>query len=248
MKIFLIILAVIVVIIAAVLSLSATFTVVYDKKWSTKIKVLWIERDIELTKILSFVLFPQKKAQEVNHKKSDSKDKPPAETAEPKSEKQESTPENTEKKADNQAENKNYEGSKPPQEKPNYLKSLWDKEGIVGIMLFISNLLQTASSAVRTLIKGFHIYSLYVKIIVGTGDSAHTAIQYGNICKYYYPIKGTVLNGMRVDNYDDLITADFLALSSEYGFQLVGSISVGALVKVLLCAGKTFLVNLIKNK
>ena len=65
MKVFLIIVAVLAVIIIAILSLSATVTLVYDKGWHTKIQILFIEKDIVLSKILSFVLFPEKKAEEV---------------------------------------------------------------------------------------------------------------------------------------------------------------------------------------
>ena len=69
----LIVLAVIVVIIAAVLSVSATFTVTYTDRWQTKISILWIEKEIELTKILDFILFPQNKANQVKAKKEGKK-------------------------------------------------------------------------------------------------------------------------------------------------------------------------------
>ena len=68
MKVFLIIVAVLAVIIIAILSLSATVTLVYDKGWHTKIQILFIEKDIVLSKILSFVLFPEKKAEEEKRK------------------------------------------------------------------------------------------------------------------------------------------------------------------------------------
>ena len=45
MKVFLIIVAVLAVIIIAILSLSATVTLVYDKGWHTKIQILFIEKD-----------------------------------------------------------------------------------------------------------------------------------------------------------------------------------------------------------
>ena len=69
MKVFLIIVAVLAVIIIAILSLSATVTLVYDKGWHTKIQFLFIEKDIVLSKILSFVLFPEKKAEEAAKEK-----------------------------------------------------------------------------------------------------------------------------------------------------------------------------------
>ena len=76
MKVFLIIVAVLVVIIALICSLSATVTLVYDKGWHTKIKVLFIEKDIILSEILNFILFPEKKAKDVaeeNKKKKQEK-------------------------------------------------------------------------------------------------------------------------------------------------------------------------------
>lgn len=252
MKIFLIILAVIVVIIALILSVSATFTIIYDYKWQTKIKVLWIEKDIELTKILSFVLFPEESAKKVKAKQAAKKaEKPPVlskpEIAESKETKiSESEPTNEEKSPESAVKEPAKAATKP--KKTNYFKKLWDDEGIVGIMTFVSNMLQTASSALGTLFRDFHIHSLYVKMIIGGSDAAEIAKSYGVVCKYYYPLKGIILNGMKVDNYDDMITPDFIAPVNEYGLQFIGSISVGVLLKVVLAAGKTFLVNLIKNK
>ena len=89
MKVFLIIVAVLAVIIIAVLSLSATVTLVYDKGWHTKVQILFIEKDIVLSKILSFILFPEKKAEQVV-KESDEKKKSKKDS---KSKKKESTPE-----------------------------------------------------------------------------------------------------------------------------------------------------------
>ena len=48
MKVFLIILAVLFVIFAVILSLSAEFTIVFENGWSTKLRILFIEKDIEL--------------------------------------------------------------------------------------------------------------------------------------------------------------------------------------------------------
>lgn len=280
MKVFLIIVAVLAVLIAIILSISATFTIIYDKKWTTKVKVLWIEKDIELTKILSFVLFPKENAEKVKEQRRVDAANAKAETAEKKM--PEAEPEITDEEKAEQAEKPSQstadititsaeeleksipespsEPAAPPKaeekpkkskpqkkEKPNYIKSLWEKEGIVGIMGLVTNMIETANSAIITLFRGFHIYSLYVKMIIGGGDAADIAQAYGRFCKYYYPLKGIILNGMHVDNYDDLIMPDFIAPGNEYGFQFIGSVSVRLLLKVGLSAGKTFLINLIKK-
>lgn len=255
MKVFLIILAVIVVLFAIIFSISAEFTIIFDKGWTTRIRVLFIEKDIELSKLLSFIIAPEKAAAQVAEERREEKENKEQTQAEEKKKKSSSKAKNTQAtaettvNADGNDENKNNtEESKPAEKKPNFIKKIIEDDGIVGLMLLVSNLLQTAGSAINTLIKGLHIYSLYVKMIIGGGDASDIAQKYGSICGMYYPIKGFILNGMKVDQYDDFIQPDFIAPSSEYEFQFIGSISVGLLVKVLLKAGKVFVINLIKNK
>lgn len=239
MKIFLIVLAVIVVIFAIILSLSAEVTVVFDNGWHTKVKVLFIEKDLQLSKVLSFLVAPEKAAQEVS--------------AEHKEEKENKNKKDKQKKAEQTQKPQSpqgEQGSGTPQNPPkkNFIAKIFDDDGIVGIMLFVSNLLQTANSAVTTLIKGLHIYSLYVKMIIGGGEAGDIGQKYGAICGIYYPIKGFILNGMKVDQYDDYIVPDFIAPASEYEFQFIGSINVALILKVGLKAGAVFVTNLIKNK
>lgn len=248
MKVFLIIVAVLVVIIALICSLSATVTLVYDKGWHTKIKVLFIEKDIILSEILNFILFPEKKAKDVaeeNKKKKQEK----KEIAEEQKADTEAKKTETVQPSDENISEENKPAENPTaKKKSNPIKKMWDEEGIVGILSFVSNLLETANSAISTLIRGLHIYSLYVMILVGGGDADMIARSYGTLCKYYYPIKGMILSTMKVDNYDDYIQPDFIADRTEVEFQLIGSISVGLLLKVALKAGFVFLKNLIKNK
>ena len=229
MKVFLIILAVLFVIFAVILSLSAEFTIVFENGWSSKLRILFIEKDIELSRILSFILFPEKAAADAKEEHKDDKSVQEASHKEVKSE-------------------TDAAQEKVKKEKKNYIKKIYDDEGVVGIMLLVSNLIQTAGSAISTLIKGLHIYSLYVKMIIGGGDAADIGEKYGEICGVYYPIKGFILNSMKVDLYDDYVQPDFIAPSSEYEFQLIASMNVALLLRILLKAGRVFLVNLIKNK
>lgn len=263
MKVFLIIVAVLAVIIALILSLSATVTLVYDKGWHTKVKVLFIEKDIILSEILSFILFPEKKAKDVSDKKKKEKQDKKAEKEQKAKEPvkaetvtvidEEDGPTAVFVAEEAKSDDEKVQKEEPAQEKTkpkksNPIKKIWEEDGIVGILSFVSNLLETANSAVVTLIRGLHIYSLYVMILVGGPDADMIARSYGTLCKYYYPVKGMILNGMKVDNYDDYIQPDFIADKTEVEFQLIGSISVGLLLKVALKAGFVFLKNLIKNK
>ncbi|WP_177921391.1 hypothetical protein [uncultured Eubacterium sp.] len=255
MKVFLIVLAVIVLLIVFILSLSAEATVVYDGGWKTTVQVLFIKKDVELSKILNFVLFPDKAGKAAAEKSNKKKNKPPKKKD---SLSTESTP-----KADNKAEkcddeiiveadiknnNDNSNNAESQQKSPNMITKIIDEDGIVGIMTLVSNLIETLNTAVTTLFKGLHIYSLYVSILVGGADAAEIATAYGKICGVYYPVKGMILNGMKVDRYDDYIQPDFIAERNEYEFQLIASMSVGLVLKIGIKAGFTFLLNLIKNK
>lgn len=255
MKVFLIVLAVIVLLIVFILSLSAEATVVYDGGWKTTVQVLFIKKDIELSKILNFVLFPDKAGKAAAEKSNKKKNKPPKE--------KDSLPNEATPKADNKAEkcddeiiveadvknnNDNSNNAEPKQKSPNMITKIIDEDGIVGIMTLVSNLIETLNTAVTTLFRGLHIYSLYVSILVGGADAAEIATAYGKICGVYYPVKGMILNGMKVDRYDDYIQPDFIAERNEYEFQLIASMSVGLVLKIGIKAGFTFLLNLIKNK
>ena len=255
MKVFLIVLAVIVLLIVFILSLSAEATVVYDGGWKTTVQVLFIKKDVELSKILNFVLFPDKAGKAAAVKSNKKKNKPPEEKG--------SLPTEATPKADNKAEkcddeiiveadiknnNDNSNNAEPKQKSPNMIAKIIDEDGIVGIMTLVSNLIETLNTAVTTLFRGLHIYSLYVSILVGGADAAEIATAYGKICGVYYPVKGMILNGMKVDRYDDYIQPDFIAERNEYEFQLIASMSVGLVLKIGIKAGFTFLLNLIKNK
>ena len=257
MKTFLIILAVIVLLFAIILSLSAEATVIYDNGWHTTVQVLFIKKDVELSKILNFVLFPDKAGKEAAEKQKEKK-KNKADSAKPviqenKEEIKQVTEPKENKKETNDNSEVNVESEKPKTEpnqqpKKNPIAKIIDEDGIVGIMLLASNLVETLNTAVITLFKGLHIYSLYVKMIVGGADADEIARAYGRICGFYYPLKGMILNGMKVDQYDDYIQPDFIAPANEYGFQLIASINIALILKIGIKAGAKFLVNLIKNK
>lgn len=257
MKTFLIILAVIVLLLAIILSLSAEATVIYDNGWHTTVQVLFIKKDVELSKILNFVLFPDKAGKEAAEKQKEKK-KNKADSAKPviqenKEEiKQVTEPINDKKETNNNSEVKvkseKLKTEPNQQPKKNPIAKIIDEDGIVGIMLLASNLVETLNTAVITLFKGLHIYSLYVKMIVGGADADEIARAYGRICGFYYPLKGMILNGMKVDQYDDYIQPDFIAPANEYGFQLIASINIALILKIGIKAGAKFLVNLIKNK
>ena len=74
MKVFLIILAVLIVLFAIILSLSAEATIIYDKGWKTSVQVLFIKKDIELGKLINFILMPDKAGKQAAEEKKKKKE------------------------------------------------------------------------------------------------------------------------------------------------------------------------------
>lgn len=80
-----IVLGVIVLLIAVILAIRVTFIVSYDKTWSTKIRVFFIEKEINLTEILRGILFPNQVVEEKAEAKKKKEPAPaqPAKKADP---------------------------------------------------------------------------------------------------------------------------------------------------------------------
>lgn len=241
MQTFLIVLAVLVVVLVLVLSVRATFYVSYHGVWRTRVRILFFEKEISLSQLLQLVLFPKQSgeaaAKAVKEKKSAKKEQP-AQT--------DGAPEKSKTPAESAAPQAGDTPAKP--KKQNYLQSIYAEDGICGILDLVSTLLSTAGAAVGRLFKDFYISDLYVKIITGGTDAAQIAQNHGRTCALYYPLIGVVRNGMKVANYQEIIFADYLAQQTETEMSLVISLSVKNLFGILFSAGKTFLVNFIKNK
>lgn len=213
-----IVLAVLVLLIAAILAVRVTFIVSYNKKWITKIRILFIEKEIDLTQMLRGILFPNKEAEEEK--------------------------EEQEKKTENTPSEKPVKKADPLAS----IKAIYAKDGVAGIIEFIQTLIETLGDAAGVLFRHFIIHDLDVRIMVAAGDAAATAMAYGKLCGKYYPFIGLIRNGMKVHRYHEEIYADFLAPNGEQEIYFKGSICVMNLLGIVLAAVKTFLVNLIKSK
>lgn len=71
-----IVLGIFVLLIASILAIRVTFIVSYDKKWTTRIRIFVIEREINLTKIIEGVLFPNQVIEEKKEEKKEEKAAP----------------------------------------------------------------------------------------------------------------------------------------------------------------------------
>lgn len=246
MQTFLIVLAVLVVVLVLVLSVRATFYVSYHGVWRTRVRILFFEKEISLSQLLQLVLFPKQSGEAAAKAAKEKKSAKKEQTAAPQPAQTDGAPEKSKTPAESAAPQAGDTPAKP--KKQNYLQSIYAEDGICGILDLVSTLLSTAGAAVGRLFKDFYISDLYVKIITGGTDAAQIAQNHGRTCALYYPLIGVVRNGMKVANYQEIIFADYLAQQTETEMSLVISLSVKNLFGILFSAGKTFLVNFIKNK
>ena len=141
---------------------------------------------------LKFKLYPMKKKE-----KAKKDDIPPP----PKEEKQE------EKKEE-----------QPPKQKSNLLKTLYDAEGIDGIITILKQVTGYTKTYFGNLIRGFVIDELYIDVRCTKEDAAATAIYYGEVCAVLFPMLGALASKCRLKKYDFNVYPDFIARFSDASF------------------------------
>ena len=140
---------------------------------------------------------------------------------------------------------------KPKEKKPNKLLEMVKANGFNGMMDVFSKLGDVLFKYGEKLLKAFKFNDIYVYSLIGTGDAASTAIQYGETCRKVYPVIGFICGHSLVRHYDIDISADFLANSSEgktsFDFmlnvrKLINS-TVGMLMRLVFRVALKFLKN-----
>lgn len=111
------------------------------------------------------------------------------------------------------------EQSKPPKEKkPNPIIEMVKANGYDGMMTVLSNLGRILKIYGGKLFKSVVFDEVDLYICVGTGDSAATAIKYGETCQKVYPVMGFICANNVVKKYDINVEPDFLANKTEGEF------------------------------
>lgn len=140
---------------------------------------------------------------------------------------------------------KKEEAPAPPKKSP--LGNLYEKEGVLGILDLLGNVVNTLNRTARMFLRHFIINRLNVQIMVAGDDAAMTARKYGRVAAAYYPMIGVIRNGMTVKHYEEQIYPDYLANVGEGRMYLHMSVRVVFLLGTGLVAVKTFLINIWKN-
>ncbi len=134
----------------------------------------------------------------------------PLDTSKPKKEKKKKEPEAKTEKEKTE--------DKPKEKKPNPIIEMVKANGHDGMMEVIGNLGKVMKIYGGKLFRSVVFDRIDLHISVGTGDSAATAIKYGETCQKVFPVFGFICSNNLVRKYDINVEPDFLANKTESEF------------------------------
>ena len=127
----------------------------------------------------------------------------------PQGEKKEKKPKKEKKKKEKPAEEPKEET--PKEKKPNPLLNMVKANGYDGMMEVLRNLGSVLARYGSQLFKSVIFDEFDIYVVVGKGDAAATAIEYGKACQRVYPLAGFLCSNNVVHKYDVSVESDFLA-------------------------------------
>lgn len=141
------------------------------------------------------------------------KEKKPKKDKKPKKEK----PKDEEKTEEAKTEEKKAEENKPQtvQQGNGLLKQLYVDQGYDGIERMLRAVGRSLGGFFGKLYKTFVFDELYITMITSGSDAADTAMKYGKLCSWLYPVLGKLVSTSKVKKYDFDISPDFLATKNE---------------------------------
>ncbi len=143
----------------------------------------------------------------------------------------------------------------PKEKKPNPILEMIRANGHDGMMTVITNLGKVLGTYGGKLSKSIVFDRLELNITVGTGDSATTAIKYGQTCQKVFPVMGFICSNNLVRKYDINVEPDFLANRTEgvfycdmniYGRKIINS-TIGMVVRLIFKVVAKFFTGAKKN-
>ena len=131
-------------------------------------------------------------------------------------------------------EEKPKEETVQKEKKPSPIVEMLKANGFDGMMLVLKNLGSVLAIYGGKLFKSIVFDEIDLYISVGTGDSAATAIKYGNLCKEIYPVFGFICSNNVVRKYDINIEPDFLANKTEGEFFMDLKINIRKIINATI--------------
>ncbi len=94
--------------------------------------------------------------------------------------------------------------------KDNMFIRFYRNRGVSGVVQLLKDAAKAVGGMFGRIGRAFLFEELYISMTVGAGDSAQTAIKYGEVCSAAFPAMGLIVSKMRVKKYNLEINPDFI--------------------------------------
>ncbi len=92
----------------------------------------------------------------------------------------------------------------------NMFVRFYRNRGVDGVVQLLKDAAKAVGGMFRRIGRAFLFEELFVSLTVGKGDSAQTAIKYGETCAAAFPAMGLIVSTMRVKKYSIDVNPDFI--------------------------------------
>lgn len=128
----------------------------------------------------------------------------------PKHEK-EKKPEKEKKKKEEKPKEESEVIPEPKKKKQdNMFVRFYRNRGVEGVVQLLKDAAKAVGGMFKRIGRAFLFEELIISLTVGAGDSAQTAIKYGQTCSAAFPAMGLIVSTMRVKKYNIEINPDFI--------------------------------------
>ena len=196
-----------------VLIFSVPVSVILDYAEKTVVAVKWLFIKIPVVDTSK----PKKEKKKKDKKGKKDKDKKEEEKPEEEPADDSEVETETESEAEAEPEKKDEEGKRKKEKKPgnSLIKQLYIDEGYDGIEKMLLNVGNALGSFFGKLIKTFTIDEFYLNMTVTGSDAADTAIKYGKLSSWLFPVLGKLASTCKMKKYDIEVNPDFLGKKNE---------------------------------
>ncbi len=115
-------------------------------------------------------------------------------------------------------EEEKEEKEKKPKQGGGFLQTLYDAEGVDGLLAILQKVLSYTKRFFGGAYRGFVVDELYLDVRCTKEDAAATAIYYGEVCAVLFPLLGNLASKCKLKKYDFNIYPDFIARFSDASF------------------------------
>ena len=129
----------------------------------------------------------------------------------PQKEKHNKKPKKKKEKKKKEPEEKDEKIKEPKKKKQdNMFVRFYRNRGVSGVVQLLKDAAAALGGMFGRIFRAFLFEELYIALTVGGGDSAETAIKYGQTCAAAFPAMGLITSKMRIKKYSIDISPDFI--------------------------------------